>query len=61
MNLQNARLQTLKFLDDPDGQRWTLELGTFDPSNEVDLALEMAARARSGAAGALGTVARARF
>ena len=43
MTLEDARLQTLRFLDDEDGQRWTLNISTWSPSNEVDLALQMAA------------------
>jgi len=43
MTLEDARLQTLRFLDDEDGQRWTLNTGAWSGSNEVDLALQMAA------------------
>ena len=43
MELQEAREQTLKFLDDETGERWALETGVFTASNEVDLALQMAA------------------
>lgn len=43
MNLGEAREQVLKMLDDPDGQRWSLETGAFDAGNEVDLAIQSAA------------------
>lgn len=43
MQLQQARLQTLKFLDDETGERWPLATGNFEITNEVDLALQMAA------------------
>jgi hypothetical protein len=43
MQLQQARLQTLKFLDDETGERWPLATGNFELTNEVDLALQMAA------------------
>ena len=43
MNLGQAREQIVTMLDDPDGQRWSFPTGAFDPSNEVDLALQSAA------------------
>ena len=49
MNLGQAREQIVTMLDDPDGQRWALPAPAvppapdFDPSNEVDLALQSAA------------------
>ena len=46
MLLSTARKMTITFLDDPDGQRWTPPTaGTaFDTTNEVDLAIQMAAQ-----------------
>jgi len=45
MKLDDARLQILRMLDDPDGQRWDKEPAgsPFNPSNEVDIALQSAA------------------
>lgn len=43
MLLSTARQQVLNLLDDPDGQRWSLETGIFTLSNEVDLAIQGAA------------------
>jgi len=45
MILDEARSQVLKFLDDETGERWALVPAgdPFDTSNEVDLALQMAA------------------
>lgn len=45
MQLDQARAQVLKFLDDETGERWALVPAgdPFDAGNEVDLALQMAA------------------
>jgi hypothetical protein len=49
MNLEQAREQVITMLDDPDGQRWQLPPAVappgiaFDPSNEIDLAIQSAA------------------
>ena len=45
MNLDEARAQVLKFLDDETGERWALEPAgsPFAIGNEVDAALQMAA------------------
>ena len=46
MLLSTARKMTITFLDDPDGQRWTPPAAgaAFDSTNEVDLAIQMAAQ-----------------
>tara|TARA_R110002167_G_scaffold38477_5_gene119876 strand:+ start:717 stop:1478 length:762 start_codon:yes stop_codon:yes gene_type:complete len=46
MNLETARKMTLTLIDDPDGQRWTPPAAgaSFDSTNEVDLAIQMAAQ-----------------
>ena len=43
ITLAQARTRVQQLLDDEDGARWTVGTGDFDPSTEIDGALQMAA------------------